>query len=341
MSTFPTLRRVSAWVKRRWVDVVVTLAFAGAGFALSRVNPVPRFFTERDQSLAYPYIPDAHASVPTWLLVVVAVIIPLLIIVGTQLFLIVARPPTDHDLHRKLSTDIPLAILALGHTLAVTFFVTSALKCFVGRLRPNFYGMCNYKGYDDAMKGGDLASYLNRTVAGTVGSFDHCWQSSQQLIYESRFSFPSGHSSISMAGLTFLGFFLVWVIAIFKPSRHNQLSGTVFIVPVLAAAIVAATRVKDYWHQTDDVILGSLIGLGVAFWSFRLYYPSGCAVVLNKMLRPDNSVPEPDAAAVSAGGSDAPLTTRQRPIDADGWGVERDNVTLPVWTSPGEAEAIE
>ena len=33
-------------------------------------------------------------------------------------------------------------------------------KCFVGRLRPNFFAECDYKGYAKALQSGDYTSYL-------------------------------------------------------------------------------------------------------------------------------------------------------------------------------------
>eukprot|EP01116_Phalansterium_solitarium_P022684 TRINITY_DN757_c0_g2_i1.p1 TRINITY_DN757_c0_g2~~TRINITY_DN757_c0_g2_i1.p1 ORF type:complete len:305 (-),score=71.98 TRINITY_DN757_c0_g2_i1:467-1381(-) len=274
----------ATWLRFRAVDLTVTFLFLVIGVILTQVEPVPRYFVERDPALSYPYIPDHSVSVPSWALGVIAIGCPLVIIVATQFFLIRRRPHTLKNAQKSLATDIPLAVLALLHAIGATLIVTNGLKVFVGRLRPNFYGMCNYKGFEDALNSGNEAAYFNLTVVGAPGSFEFCQQPLKQLIYESRFSFPSGHSSISMAGMCFLSLFLLWIIALYHPAFHAQLSGLVFAIPLGCAALIAATRIRDYWHNVDDVAIGSAIGFSIAMWSFRLHYPQAVPTVVEDVL---------------------------------------------------------
>jgi membrane-associated phospholipid phosphatase len=40
------------------------------------------------------------------------------------------------------------------------------------------------------------------------------------------------------------------------------------IIPILSAALIAVSRIIDYWHHADDVLAGSVLGCacaGVAF----------------------------------------------------------------------------
>lgn len=49
--------------------------------------------------------------------------------------------------------------MVLFQALGITLFLTSLSKVFFGRHRPNFYAMCNYKGYRDAVASGDFTAY--------------------------------------------------------------------------------------------------------------------------------------------------------------------------------------
>lgn len=45
-----------------------------------------------------------------------------------------------------------------------------------------------------------------------------------------------------------------------------------FLIPLFVAAYIASTRYSEYWHDGFDVISGSLIGIGTAWFSFRWYH---------------------------------------------------------------------
>ena len=47
-----------------------------------------------------------------------------------------------------------------------------AVKSFVGRLRPNFFAACDYKGYGAGLSAGDLSTYMNATVGWVVQKVD-------------------------------------------------------------------------------------------------------------------------------------------------------------------------
>ena len=46
------------------------------------------------------------------------------------------------------------------------------------------------------------------------------------------------------------------------------------MAPILGAAMIAISRLEDYRHGPYDVMAGSLLGLGVAYASYRRYYPA-------------------------------------------------------------------
>ncbi|CAG8753862.1 11314_t:CDS:2, partial [Acaulospora colombiana] len=46
------------------------------------------------------------------------------------------------------------------------------------------------------------------------------------------------------------------------------------VLPLFGATIIAITRTMDYRHHYQDVFVGMVVGLVVAYFSYRQYYPS-------------------------------------------------------------------
>ena len=46
------------------------------------------------------------------------------------------------------------------------------------------------------------------------------------------------------------------------------------LAPLLGAALIAISRLEDYRHDVADVLVGSALGFGVAYFNWRRYYPS-------------------------------------------------------------------
>lgn len=55
--------------------------------------------------------------------------------------------------------------------------------------------------------------------------------------------------------------------------RGHTIKAWITLIPFTGAALIALTRVTDYRHHPTDIIAGSLLGLGLAYFSYRLYYP--------------------------------------------------------------------
>ena len=46
------------------------------------------------------------------------------------------------------------------------------------------------------------------------------------------------------------------------------------LLPLVGAVLIAISRCEDYRHDVYDVTVGSLLGLAVAHFTYRRYYPS-------------------------------------------------------------------
>lgn len=46
------------------------------------------------------------------------------------------------------------------------------------------------------------------------------------------------------------------------------------IVPAMCAAMIAISRCEDYRHDVYDVTTGSILGMSLAYFSYRRYYPA-------------------------------------------------------------------
>lgn len=60
---------------------------------------------------------------------------------------------------------------------------------------------------------------------------------------------------------------------VFRP-RTDLARVLIALAPLLGAALIAISRLEDYRHDVFDVTCGSLLGILVAYFSYRRYYPS-------------------------------------------------------------------
>lgn len=46
------------------------------------------------------------------------------------------------------------------------------------------------------------------------------------------------------------------------------------LAPLLAAVMIAISRCEDYRHDVYDVTIGSALGMSIAWFTYRRYYPA-------------------------------------------------------------------
>jgi len=231
-----------------------------------------------DQYLNRSYMVEKDETIPTWLFFVLSGLLPLLIVVAVGTY-----SRTKHDLHS--------AVCSLTFALGTNGFITFFLKVYVGYLRPNFYGDCQFD----------------------VDALD-CKNDDTD---DARVSFVSGHASTSFCTMTVLTLFFLGKIAIhreggaeniriridsngnggemeeeeeeeenihgrkalddktvavyyIKKRLYSMLAST----PMFLAIFIAASRVHDDVHHPADVVGGALVGIGSAVFSYGLWYNS-------------------------------------------------------------------
>jgi len=157
------------------------------------------------------------------------------------------------------------ATCALLVSIGLSEFTTQILKAYVGRLRPNFYAMCQF----DTTTLTCLAPYHDQK--------------------EARQSFPSGHSSLSMQGMMCLTLFMLGrIMSNYNSNSNNSNSNNsvngkqttlakvcalaAVVIPIWISFGVGASRLVDNWHHPSDVAVGWAIGGWSAFVGYHCYF---------------------------------------------------------------------
>ncbi len=66
--------------------------------------------------------------------------------------------------------------------------------------------------------------------------------------------------------------FLAGQMYVFRP-RTDLARVLIALAPLIGAALIAISRCEDYRHDVYDVTIGSFLGMMVALFSYRRYYP--------------------------------------------------------------------
>ena len=248
----------------------------------------------------------------TSVLIVVSIVAPAVIIAIICLTRIpgpaAARGSPQSLVWRRKFWEINAGWLGLGVALAGSFVITEGLKDLCGRPRPDLLARCQ-------PHLSQLAQYavggLGQQLGGAPVLVDSriCQQPDSGILSDGFASFPSGHSSFSWAGMTYLTLFLCAKFAITipflapaadessenaafdedpttararlgferAPARERHAAPSIFLVilafiPLGVAFFIAGSRWSDYKHHGSDIIAGSLLGFVLAWFGFRLYH---------------------------------------------------------------------
>ncbi|PYH56266.1 phosphatase PAP2 family protein [Aspergillus niger CBS 101883] len=254
------------------LDWTLIIGVALIGFGFSQTTPNHRPFSLTDPSISFPH--REKDTVSTGVLAVVAIIAPAVIIIFLW--------------------EWNAGWMGLGVALAGTFMATEGLKDLYGKPRPDMLARCDP---DISAINEYAVSGLGRRLAGapTMVTWEICRNKGDETLKVDGFaSFPSGHSSISFAGLMYLALWLSAKFSIgfpflaYSPLGHdlgrqdrgkirNQGAAPpvymliITLVPIAVAFFISASRWFDYRHHGFDIIFGSVMGMVFAYIGFRLY----------------------------------------------------------------------
>ncbi|KAN0000610.1 hypothetical protein ACTFIZ_001055 [Dictyostelium cf. discoideum] len=203
------------------------------------------------------YEPESSLSANTFQLVqypllsdIVPVWLLMLIALGLPMIVFIGyyiKNRNSHDFHH--------AALGLFQAFTITMLFTDILKVTAGRYRPD---------------------YGARVATGIAA-----------VIREGRVSFPSGHSSVSFCGMTFLSFYLCGKTKVFLKDGGNILKALGCLCPFMISSLVAVSRTVDYHHDFSDILAGSVIGLSIGvfvyFMNFNSLFSKECSLPKNRI----------------------------------------------------------
>lgn len=240
----PTVRRFMRW---RYADFI----FLGVLFVIymmdSFLQPFQRQFTINDETISHPFAESERVSNAG--LFFYSLLVPVCTVTG---FSLVFTKPEN-----KLYVTY-ISLLGVGVSWLTTGVATDILKNWIGRHRPDFLARCIPK--PDTPK--DIMVFAK----------DVCTTENKDLLLDGFRTTPSGHSSLSFAGLGYLSLWLAGQLIV----RHHHLGAwrsIVALAPAFGALLIAISRTEDYRHHFIDILIGSLLGLVICYWSYFRYFP--------------------------------------------------------------------
>ncbi|EOA81558.1 hypothetical protein ACJQWK_10499 [Exserohilum turcicum] len=250
------------------IIIVLMLIFA----VVDKIAPFHQPFSLDNYTLHYPFA--EHERVPVaWLCVYVvfapAVIIAFYTMVIDGLFSHQTATPANRTGLKRLSGryrfkdrlwELNCGILGLGLSIGAAFTITGALKNAIGKPRPDLISRCRVD-----------QSKINKTLYA-LQTIDICTQTDNYILQDGFKSFPSGHSSVSFAGLFYLSIYLAGKLHVLD-AKGEVWRTFIVMVPTLGAALITGTRIMDARHHPFDVLSGALLGILVSWGSYRQYFP--------------------------------------------------------------------
>ncbi|KAJ4358556.1 uncharacterized protein N0V89_003140 [Didymosphaeria variabile] len=244
---------------------------------VDKIEPFHQPFAIENWTLHYPYAKKERVTVT--MAAIFAVGFPIVIItfytmIIDGLFSHQTAMPTGRGGVKRLTGryrlkdrlwELNCGILGLMLSVGAAFTITGALKNAIGKPRPDIVDRCQLK--DEVLK--RFAEDKSRIILATVAD---CMQKDNYILQDGFKSFPSAHSSVSFGGLFYLSIYLAAKLHVLD-SKGEVWKSFIVLVPTLGAALIAGSRIMDARHHPFDVLSGSLMGILVAWGSYRQYFP--------------------------------------------------------------------
>ncbi|CAF0986674.1 unnamed protein product [Rotaria sp. Silwood1] len=235
-------------------------------------KPFTRGFFCSDTSIQYPYNVN---TIPTYAAVILSIVLPMLWMWITEFckrFYFTWYPGQKFITRLEFSETRRIYIspfIRNLYMLTVIFFygylstwvLTEIAKNFVGELRPHFRAVCNPTYNCSAVTSlNQFNTYLQ------YGTDYTCQNTDVSAVREARRSFFSGHASSIFYGLTWL----IMYIHVSWSWRHLGILSHLFQVGfAILAFYIGYSRISDYQHHWQDVLVGGIFGSFIAFFTFK------------------------------------------------------------------------
>ncbi|KAI5960776.1 DPP1 [Candida pseudojiufengensis] len=234
-------------LKWRITDLILLVVLIFTFFIVYNDKPFHRQFYLDDKTIQHPFA--ERETVNTAELFIYSTWIPLVITFAVSLVLTTTK-------YKVYNTYV--ACLGLILSVLITSITTDILKNWIGRLRPDFLERCIPK---------------EGTPLDKLVSIEVCTNEDLGMLEDGFRTTPSGHSSISFAGLTYLALFLIGQLQ----ATNTWCGSWRFLIggfaPMLMASFIALSRTQDYRHHFIDVFVGSLLGFSIGCWSYFRLFP--------------------------------------------------------------------
>ena len=228
-------------------------------------------FIEQDPDLSKPYISKPQVS--NLMLGLLSTMIPFFALIIS--IIIKAFKPVDRTIYpiylnsynnNNIIYEL-IIIIGLSVSLTLNSAITNTLKIILGEPRPNFFGLCDYKGYREVLQTNNYTIYDQTIHFGRFGNPLECNAPNSEIL-DAFSSFPSGHSSLMFAGICYASLILL------SHRTYNVISYLCSIIICVGMIIlglwVGYTRVVDYYHRTYDVLAGIILGCVIGYMIFKL-----------------------------------------------------------------------
>ncbi|PAV77832.1 hypothetical protein WR25_19968 isoform C [Diploscapter pachys] len=242
-------------ISRVICDFIIVLAMAiPLAIFHEFVKPYKRGFYCDDETIRYPY---QDSTVPTPMLVVIGLSVPIFIIIAVEVYRALAWERKCQDqlktyrLRRFNVHRMAVRLYCfLGYFLLGALFnqwIIDITKYTIGRQRPHFMEVCKPTvGYDSCL-----------TPDKYITEFE-CQGTQQRLVKESMLSFYSGHSAFSFYAAWFTVLYLQ--ARLFRPLVSRLFLPFIQFILLAGATYISLTRISDYKHHWSDVLVGAIMG---------------------------------------------------------------------------------
>lgn len=219
-------------------------------FVVEPARPFQRQFKLSDPSLQHPFATSERITDNQ--LYLLSCMLPLIIIT------IISSTRRHKSVSLEHFHSLQVSLLGLFISVSLNSVLTDLLKNWIGRPRPDFLARCG------APIGTSTNDFLGVDVCtAPLG---------QMYLLDGGKSTPSGHASLSFAGLFYL---YLWSLGHFKLRKESYVWQQVLaFLPNILATYIGLSRTQDYRHHFFDIILGSVIGISVATMIYFHYFPS-------------------------------------------------------------------